>query len=124
MADSSSDGVDWYLTYCQKCNQIVGREKERAGKEAKKKAEQAEIERERAYARNAKLAEKKEREKIKYQKEVLSRGGRICPNCGHEMRAQLPELIYDHKTGESKFGPIPYTCMHCRDHYRIIFGKG
>lgn len=111
MAGSSSDGVDWYLTYCQKCNQIVGREKEHAEKEAKRKAEQAEIERERAYARNAKLAEKKELEKIKYQKEIQASGGRICVICGGRNDSSLNALIPSS------------MCMSCRSHARDLLRK-
>lgn len=68
--------------------------------------------------------ERKAREKEKHQKKVLAKEKGLCPNCGFPMRARLPELIYDKNTGKSKFGPISYTCMHCRDHYRIIMGKG
>ena len=111
-------------TACDKCKQIIMRENKEKEKERKRKAKE-EARRERENARQAELAKKqRKRENEKHQKEVHARGGKVCPNCGHEMRAQLPELIYDDKTGESKFGPIPFTCMHCRDHYRIIFGKG
>lgn len=46
-----------------------------------------------------------------------------CPDCGSKMRPELPPLVTDKTTGESKFGPIPYVCMHCLAHGRMVLGR-
>lgn len=98
MCDGPFDGVNWYLTYCEKCNQIIKRERERAEKETERRAAQEEREREIEYAKQAELAKKKARKKKKYQENILASGGRLCVACGSHIVASTSSLCMSCKS--------------------------